>query len=194
MPRRQDARALLFERIRTSPPKFVHVTGVPYSAEVEPVSDPSREDHVWITLEVPPSGRLRAVVNTVSRLNRDIGADSRIRIGIVKSTWTGKPAASLIEVPGFDYREIESSHNVFYEHYEHSFAVEQLVGKAKRAIRAEVWGELYARDHLGIHQIHSRRASCAVAQDVVGRDGALKFYYAEDHAAELLLFKFCGQP
>ena len=35
--------------------------------------------------------------------------------------------------------------------------------KMKRAVRAEVWGELYAREHLGIHQIHSRRASCARA-------------------------------
>jgi hypothetical protein len=38
------------------------------------------------------------------------------------------------------------------------------------------------------------RASRAVALDVQNRDGALKLYYAADNAAELLLFKFVGQP
>ena len=64
----------------------------------------------------------------------------------------------------------------------------------KAAIRAEVWGELYATDHIGVHQVHSRRASCAVTTDLKSRDGALKLYYPQDNLAEAFLFKFCGQP
>jgi hypothetical protein len=64
----------------------------------------------------------------------------------------------------------------------------------KAAVRAEVWGDLYARDHLGVHQIHSRRRSAVVNTDFKARDGALKLYYAQDNLAELFLFKFAGQP
>lgn len=194
MARRADARTLLFEKIRTAPPKFVHVTGVPYFVEREPVVDPEKLDHVWITLEAPPYGRLRAVINTVSRLNRAGGFDPRVRVGIVKSTWTEKPAPGLLEEPGQDYGLIEASMNVFYEHYEHEPLADLIIERAKRAVRAEVWGDLYAQDHLGIHQIHSRRASCAVPIDVKNRDGALQLYYPEENESELFLFKFCGQP
>ena len=190
MARRPDARTLLYEKIRTSPAKFVHVTGVPYTVEVEQNS--LFVDHVWITLEVPPFGRLRAAVNTLSRLNRDAGFDQRVRVGVVPGNWTEKPETGLVEENGQDYGMIEAALPVAYEPMEPEALAELLMAKAKTAVRAEVWGELYARDHLGIHQIHSRRASCAVALDLKNRDGGLKFYYA-DQTAELFLFKFCGQ-
>ena len=193
MARRADARTLLFEKIRTTPPKFVHVTGVPYTVEVEQSEDPLRVDHVWITLEVPPFGRVRASINTISRFNRDAGFDSRVRVGIVPGTWEEKPANGLVEEPGQDYAMIEAAVPVTYEFHEHDHLVELLLTKAKTAVRAEVWGELYVQDHLGVHQIHSRRASCAVTRDLKGRDGALKLYYT-DNTSELFLFKFCGQP
>lgn len=192
--KRPDARAILFERIRTSPPKFVHVVGVPYFVESEAATDPERVDHVWITLEVPPFGRMRLAVNTLSRLNRDAGFDGRIRVGVMRSTYAEKPATGLEEFPGLDYGKLESSGNVFYEQFEREALSELLVTKAGAAVRVEVWGELYARDHIGLHQIHSRRKSCAVSLELRNRDGALKFYYAADSAAEMLLFKFCGQP
>ena len=44
-----------------------------------------------------------------------------------------------------------------------------------RATFFEAWGELYFRNQLGIHQVHSRRASCSVPQDHIGRDGAIRF-------------------
>lgn len=194
MARRPDARALLFERIRTTPPKFVHVRGVPYTVAVEESDDPLKIDHVWLTLEVPPFGRLRASINTLSRLNRDAGFDPHIRVGIIRSTYTEKPTTGLEECAGLDYATHEKKHNVIYETYEPAALTELLVTKMKIAIRAEIWGELYARDHLGIHQIHCRRASCAVAQDIKNRDGALKLYYPQDNLAEAFLFKFCGQP
>ena len=187
-----DARTLLFERIRTRPAKFVHVCGVPYAVALEVAEDPAAADHIYLTLEVPPYGRLQAAVNTFSRLNRNAGFDSRIRVGIVSSPYEKRPEPSLEEVPGQDYAQLEAILPIAYEHYEHGPLAELLTEKMKRAIRADVWGELFARDHLGIHQIHSRRASCAVTADVRNRDGALQLYYP-DNTAELLLFKFCGQ-
>ncbi|HEV7866501.1 MAG TPA: hypothetical protein VGO90_02390 [Chthoniobacteraceae bacterium] len=191
--RRPDARAILLERIRTSPPKFVHLVGVPYAVEIERVTDPLKLDHVWITLEVPPFGRLRVVVNTLSRINRDAHLDGDVRLGIVRSTYAEKPAPGLEECPGFDYATVEAAEQVTYTRLERDALAELLLAKAKVAIRAEVWGELYGRDHIGLHQIHCRRASAAVPVTVRNRDGALKLFYAEEQAAELLLFKFSGQ-
>ena len=193
MARRADARTLLFEKIRTTPPKFVHVTGVPYVVELERGDDPLKLDHVWLTLETPPFGRLRASINTLSRFNRDAGFDPRVSVGIVPGTWAEKPETGLVEEQGQDYRMIEATLKVTYEPHDPAALGEMLLVKGKTAIRAEVWGELYASDHLGIHQIHCRRASCAVAADLKNRDGALKFYYS-DQTTELFLFKFCGQP
>jgi hypothetical protein len=188
-----DARTLLYERIRTRPAKFVHVCGVPYTVSHEVAEDPEDSDHVHLTMEVPPYGRVRAVVNTFSRLNRDAGFDSRIRMGIVSGPYEKKPEPGLEELPGQDYAQLEAILPIAYEFYARAPLAELLMEKMKRAVRAEVWGELYARDHLGIHQIHSRRASCAVSTDFRNRDGALQLYYP-DNVSELLLFKFCGQP
>ena len=193
MARRPDARALLFERIRTSPPKFVHVRGIPYTVAVEESADPLKIDHVYLNVEAPPFGRLRVAINTLSRLNRDGGFDGRVRVGIITSTYTEKPTPGLEECPGLDYAKQEEKHNVVYKEYEREALTEMLVTKMKVAIRAEIWGELYATDHIGVHQVHSRRASCAVPLDLKGRDGALKLYYPQDNLAEAFLFKFCGQ-
>ncbi len=187
-----DARTLLFERIRTRPPKFVHIRGVPYTVALEVANNPEDADHVHLTLEVPPFGRLRAAVNTFSKLNRDTGFDPRVRMGVVSGTYEKKPDPGLEELPGQDYAQLEAILPITYEFYDREPLAALLMEKMKRAIRAEIWGELYARDHLGIHQIHSRRASCAVSIDLKNRDGALKLYYP-DNLSELLLFKFCGQ-
>ena len=194
MARRPDARALLFERIRTSPPKFVHVRGIPYTVAVEESADPLKIDHVYLNVEAPPFGRLRVAINTLSRLNRDGGFDGRVRVGIITSTYTERPTPGLEECPGLDYAKQEEKHNVVYQEYEREALTEMLVTKMKVAIRAEIWGELYATDHIGVHQVHCRRASCAVPTDLKGRDGALKLYYPQDNLAEAFLFKFCGQP
>ena len=188
-----DARTLLFERIRTRPAKFVHIRGIPYAVTHEVAENPEDADHIHLTMEVPPFGRLRAAVNTFSRLNRAAGFDPRIRMGIVPAPYEKKPEPGLEELPGQDYAQLEAILPIAYEAYDREPLAVLLMEKMKRAVRAEVWGELYAREHLGIHQIHSRRASCAVTLDLRNRDGALKLYYP-DALSELLLFKFCGQP
>ena len=193
-PRRPDARTLLFEKIRTSPPKFVHVTGVPYAIEREASDDDAQVDRIWLTVEAPPFGRLRVSVNTISRASRDAGHDARVRVAIVKSTYAEKPVPGLAEDPGQDYAKIEAAFPVAYEPMERDALAELLLERGKRAVRAELWGELYAKEHLGVRQLHSRRASAAVSTDLKNRDGALKLYYSEENAAELFLFKFAGQP
>ncbi len=191
MRKKVDTRALLYERIQQSPAKFVHVTGVPYSAELSPV--PEQPEQVWITLEAPPYGRIRAVINTVSRLNSEAGASPHVRVGVQKDPWTEKPETGLVEVEGMNYSAVEAIAPLVYEELPQATLGEMLLTKAKAAVRVEVWGDLYARDHLGIRQIHSRRASTAVRDDLAGRDGALRLYYP-DNISETFLFKFHGQP
>src|SRR6202012_3945712 len=129
MARRPDARALLFERIRTSPAKFVHVRGVPYTVAVQESEDPLKIDHVYLNVEVPPFGRLRVAINTISRLSRDAGFDPRVRVGIIRSTYTEKPSPSLEECAGLDYAKQEEKHGVTYEAYEQAALQEMLVTK-----------------------------------------------------------------
>jgi hypothetical protein len=162
--------------------------------ERERQEDSGRIDQIWLTIEAPPYGRLRASLNTVSLRAGDRGLDGRIRLGMVKSTWTEKPPSGLVEDPGQDYAKIDAAFNVIYEPVEREVLGTMLFEKSKKAVRAEVWGELHAKEFLGIRQIHCRRASHSVEDDVRNRDGALKLYYADDNTAELFLFKFAGQP
>lgn len=128
------------------------------------------------------------------RLNRDAGFDPNIRLGIVRSSYSEKPNTGLEECTGLDYAKIDAKEKVAYETFQRDTLAELLLTKAKAAVRVEVWGELYARDHIGLHQVHSRRASSAVPRDLKNRDGALKLYYPQENLAELFLFKFSGQP
>src|SRR6187397_1155377 len=145
MPRRRDARTLLFEKIRTTPAKFVHVIGVPYLVEQPPQDDAALVDPLWLTIEVPPYGRLRTVLNTTSRANRDAGFDGRVRLGIVAGTWTEKPAPALNEDRGQDYVKISAAFPVTFQEYERDELAALLTERAKKAVRAEIWGDLYAQ-------------------------------------------------
>jgi hypothetical protein len=172
----------------------VHLTGVPYSARGEVHADPRRADHVLITVAVPPFGPFIIAVNTFSRLNANAGFDPRVRLGIVPSIWKQKPEPALEENAIFDYAPIEAAQPLAFEKLAPEELTARLVERTRAAVRIEVWGELYARPLLGVHQIHSRRASHAMPHSLRNRDGALRFIYLENNAAELLLFKFDGQP
>lgn len=186
---REDWVCHIFE---TRKPIMAHVMGIPYQIELEDSPFPDRVDHVWITVQVPPCGTVLISVNTISRLSRLAGFDPRVRVGVVSGKWTEKPEAFLDEHEGLNYREFEAEHKIDYQPYEHDPISELLVARGKAAIRIEAWGELYRRDHLGMHQIHSRRASSAVRQDVVGKDGAIQFYLP-DGTREMYFFKYSGQ-
>ncbi len=184
----------LIRELQNRRDKFSRVVGRPVHAQIEYNTDERRIDHVWITLEVPQTGLVRAAINTLSRLNRDAGFDSRVRVGIVRKTYEELPESGVFYCRRFDYAEVEKAENVFYEHHDRASMESLLTTLASEAVLVEVWGDIYAHAHVGVHQVHSRRASCAIFQDITGRDGALKFYHEAEKACELLLFKFCGQP
>jgi len=168
--------------------------GLPLYGEIEPHPNPLKIDHVWLMLDIGLDQPLKLAINTISIRNRDAGFDSRVRVGIHREPYSTLPLIGLYPHPGLDYSFFEATHNVFYEHYEHHALENLLVDRIRAAVLVEVWGELYAQRNIGIHQIHCRRASCAVPVDLQREDGALKFFFAEDNLCETLLFKFCGQP
>jgi hypothetical protein len=173
--------------------EFVVTAGEPVAYAAETSIAPVNIDHFWITIRTGDPGLLRIAINTYSRNNAAAGFDPRMRVGIVASTWSALPAAGVFQSPGLDYADIESKSAVTFIEYERAALEQLLVEKMRRAIFVEASGELYARGHLGIHQVHSRRASCSVLKDYQGRDGAIRFYFGEDSSAEMLLFKYCGQ-
>lgn len=174
--------------------ELVHVAGVPiaFAAEIDAVI--SNIDHFWITIGIGNDRTLRIALSTHSRQNAAAGFDPRMRVGIVTSTWTEVPAIGIQLHKGLDYPEIEKGETINYIFYERPALEKLLTEKAGRAIFIEAWGEFYFRKERGIHQIHSRRASCSVARDEIGRDGAIRFYFGDNATAEMLLFKYCGQP
>jgi hypothetical protein len=155
--------------------------------------DPAKIDHFWITIRAGAFGLLRISISTWSLKHAADGFDPRMRVGIVPATWQELPKSGVFPTDGLDYGELERAQPVIYREMERRPLEKLLTDKAGRAIFAEAWGALYLRDQLGIHQIHSRRASCSVRTDYIGRDGALRFYYRENSATEMLLFKYCGQ-
>jgi len=173
--------------------ELVHVAGEPISfiAEIDRV--PANIDHFWITIRMGDAGPLRIALSTHSRQNAAAGFDPRMRVGVIAAATPALPAAGLFPSNGLDYTTLEAEMPVTYLEYERPALEALLADKTRRAIFIEAWGELYVRQHLGIHQVHSRRASCSVLTDYVGRDGAIRFYFA-DGTTEMFLFKYCGQP
>lgn len=173
---------------------LVHAVGSDLRATVEFHRDPSHIDHVWITMDIGRPDRLTVSVNTFSRRNHDAGFDPRIRLGLLRDNWSLLPPRGVEARPGFDYAAYEAVSNIFYEHYQREKLEELLLLTSREAILLEAWGSPYSRKRRpGLHQVHSRRASCAVSEDILNRDGALRFYFP-DRSSTLFLFKFCGQP
>ena len=171
---------------------YIRAIGIPYRVDMEPELNPSRLDHVWLVMEVAPIGRIIVAINTLSLINRDAGYDPRVSLGIIPTHYEKRPEPLIEDHIPLDYTVLEATTDVRFTPMEPNALEELLMQKCNAAVRAEVWGELYIREHLGVHQIHSRRASCAVVRDIIGKDGGLRLYY-RDGTAELLLFKFCGQ-
>ena len=154
---------------------------------------PANIDHFWITVNAGIGNPVRIAVSTRSRQNAAAGFDPRMRIGIVASTFGELPSSGLVRSDGLDYHALEAASPIAYFEYERPALEVLLTERTGRAVFIEAWGELYIRTHLGIHQVHSMHASCSVPRDLIGRDGAIRFYFPDD-TAEMLLFKYCGQP
>ncbi len=174
--------------------ELVHVAGPPitFAAEIDRV--PANIDHFWITIGIGTGEPIRIALSTYSRRNAAAGFDPRLRVGIVASTWQDLPLTGLMKSACLDYHALEAASTITYIEYERSALEVLLTEKTTRAVFIEAWGELYVRNQIGIHQVHSMRASCSVPRDYMGRDGAIRFYFSENAGAELLLFKYCGQP
>lgn len=171
---------------------LVRAAGRIIGAAVEEHENHAEVDHVLIRIDV--GGEIVVAVNTLSKRNLVAGFDSRIRVGAVRGTWEVLPRVGAEAWGQMDYARIEAAQNVFYEHYEREALEGLLLGCCAEACFLEVWGAPYRHRRQGIHQVHSRRASCAVAQDITSQDGALKFYFESGRQTLMLLFKFCGQP
>lgn len=175
--------------------KYVSVTGEIASVVIETENEPSKIDHVWIQVRTGDLGRVQISLSTASRQSRAAGFDPRVRVGVVPSGWQELPPSGVRATTPLDYRSIEAAHPLAFAPLARSAVERLLIDRAQQAIWVEAWGEFYMRGaHIGVHQIHSRRGSYAVARDVVGRDGAVRFYFREGHTSEMLLFKFDGQP
>ena len=175
---------------------LVHVVGDRLKARVEAVDHKLSPDHVWIGLDPGLSVRVLVSVNTFSLRNGEAGHDPRVRVGIQRGTWEHAPGRGVGECPWYSYEEIPGIGSVEFRPLERVILEQMLLDRVRRARLLEVWGTPYHRESPGIHQIHSRRPSCAIPQSVEGRDGALRFYFDDGAGArttELLLFKFCGQ-
>ncbi|HJT80302.1 MAG TPA: hypothetical protein VJ719_03815 [Chthoniobacterales bacterium] len=174
--------------------QYVAVAGPPVSVTVERDHDSRKNDHVWITIEAGKFGRMQIALSTMSRQSRAAGFDPRMRVGIQTGSWDELPAPGIRRTDGLDYRTIEAITPIPFHVFEREPLEELLTEKSRRATFVEAWGEFYVRAHIGIHQVHSRRASFAVTRDLIGQDGAVRFYFREPNKTEMLLFKFAGQP
>lgn len=175
-------------------PRLLHAVGEAPVARVEDARHEERIDHVWITMQVGLPAPLTISVNTYSLRSQEAGFDPRVRVGLVRGHWNTLPTPIIEPCDGFDYAKIEEQANVYYEPYERIALEALLLDLTQRSLRIEAWGTSY-RQHrrLGLHQIHSRRASSAIHEEMRNADGALRFHFHEDCATTLLLLKFCGQ-
>jgi len=175
---------------------FVKACGSDLQARVEESRHEDRIDHVWITMHCGFSPRILVSVNTWSMRNYEEGYDGRVQMATISGSCNHFPPRGVERMEPFDYSGIEASTNVFYEHKTRVEAENLLLDLCQRADHLEAWGMPYHQSKSpGLHQIHSRRASCAVKEDHRGEDGGLKFYGkgADNIWWVMVLTKFCGQ-
>jgi len=173
--------------------QYVVVAGMPQNVAIEQDPDPRKNDHVWITIRAGIFGLLQIAVSTMSRQSRAAGFDARIHIATLTSSWGELPPAGVFPTDGLDYATMVGPKPVEFIPFERGALEQLLVAKTRRAVFIQAWGEFFVRAHIGIHQVHSRRASSAVSRDLIGRDGAIRFYFAAPNESETLLLKFHGQ-
>lgn len=188
MKRRRGLR--IFQEVATP---LVRVVGSGLKGRVETPVQSRHPDHFWISLDPGFGLRVTVSVNTWSRRNAEGGFDPRVQLGILRGSWEEFPARGFRECHRFSYGELPGHGSVDYRPLERIVLEQLLFDRVASAAMIEVWGAPYHRDHPGIHQIHSRAASCAVADSIEGLDGSLRFYFREEKRTETLLFKFCGQ-
>ncbi len=171
----------------------MRVAGSPNGYSIERKLDMRRIDHLTILVRAGIFGPIEIALNTYSLRSLSAGHNPRIRVAVFSSHWNALPPAGVSRSGGLNYSALEAKNRIAYRELKRKALESLLIEKLRRAVLVEGWGEFYVRVHPGIHQVHSRRASCAVPADYLGRDGAIRFYYEQNALAELLFLKFCGQ-
>jgi hypothetical protein len=149
---------------------MVHVAGSPIAFAAETDRVPANIDHFWVTIGTGSGEPIRIALSTHSRQNAAAGFDPRMRVGIVPSSWKELPPVGLVKSTGLDYREIEAASPVTYTEYKRPALENLLTEMTTGAIFVEAWGELYVRNHLGIHQATAcapAAVSCAIISDAM---------------------------
>jgi hypothetical protein len=171
----------------------VRVAGTVVDFKVEQSARAENVDHVFVEVNAGLASTVTLSLNTLSFRSRVAGHDPRIRLGTLRWRWTRLPEAGLHPLEFFDYETVELAGWPEFIVQERAAMEEYFALRCANCRRIEAWGSPYHRQHPGLHQIHSRRASAAVAQGLRGSDGAVRFYFDEDQRSELALLKFTGQ-
>lgn len=171
----------------------MRVAGTVSGFQIENSQREENIDHVFVTVDAGLSLPIVLSLNTLSFRNRVAGHDPRIRLASLRWRWTRLPARGLYPLESFDYDTVELLENAEYRVLGRTEMEEYFALHCANCRLIEAWGVAYHRAQPGLHQIHSRRASCAVLEDLRGRDGAVRFYFDNDQRSELALLKFCGQ-
>ncbi len=161
--------------------------------EIEKSRTEENIDHVFVTVDAGLASPVVLSLNTESFRSRIAGHDPRLRVGTLHGRWTHLPPRGLYPLEFFDYDTVELIENVEYRVLERAAVEEYFAMRCAKCRRVEAWGAPYHRAQPGLHQIHSRRSSAAVAENLRGRDGAVRFYFDEGQRVDLSLLKFCGQ-
>jgi hypothetical protein len=172
---------------------MARVSGTVAKFEIENSQRAENVDHVYVTVDAGLQSPVTLSLNTLSFRNRVAGHDPRIRLGTLGWRWTHLPARGLYPLEFFDYETVELIENVEYRVLERAAMEDYFSLRCANCRRIEAWGVPYRRAEPGLHQIHSRRASASVPEDLRGRDGAVRFYFDEGQRVELALLKFTGQ-
>jgi hypothetical protein len=171
----------------------VRVVGTVADFAVEDSDRDENNDHVFVTVEAGLSAPLIFSLNTLSFRSRVAGYDPRVRLGTRPGRWPHLPPRGLYPLEFFDYETVELLDSVEFNVLGREAMEEYFALHCANCRLIEAWGAPYHRAQPGLHQIHSRRASSAVPEDLRGRDGAVRFYFDEDQRSELALLKFSGQ-
>jgi hypothetical protein len=172
---------------------MARVVGTVRNFAIEKAAREENIDHVYTTVEADLPLPLTLSLNTLSFRNRVAGHDPRIRLGTLRWRWTHLPSRGLHPLEFFDYDTVELLESVEYRVMDRGGMEEYFAMHCANCRLIEAWGVPYHRSHPGLHQIHSRRASASVHNDLRGHDGAVRFFFDEDQRVELALLKFSGQ-
>lgn len=172
---------------------LVRVAGNVVAFAAEQAVREENNDHFYVTVDAGLPKAVTLSLDTLSYRSRAAGHDARVRLGVVMLSREHLPERGLYPLDFFDYSSVELLAAVDYIPRDRREMEDYFAARCGDCRLIEAWGAAYHRTRPGLHQIHSRRASCAVPEDLRGLDGAVRFYFDDGRRSELALLKFSGQ-